>query len=51
MSEWKKTTLSEVVDLIGGGTPKTSNAQYWDGDIPWFSVADFNTDRKYVCKY
>ncbi len=48
MGEWRKIALSEVVDLIGGGTPKTSIAEYWDGDIPWLSVADFNTGRKYV---
>jgi type I restriction enzyme S subunit len=48
MTEWKETALSEVIDLIGGGTPKTSIAQYWNGDIPWLSVADFNTGRKYV---
>ncbi len=46
--EWKETVLSEVIDLIGGGTPKTSVAGYWNGDIPWLSVADFNTSRKYV---
>ena len=48
MTELKETALSEVIDLIGGGTPKTSIAQYWNGDIPWLSVADFNTGRKYV---
>jgi Type I restriction modification DNA specificity domain. len=48
MSEWKETALSEVIDLIGGGTPKTSIAEYWGGDIPWLSVADFNTGQKYV---
>ena len=48
MGEWKETALSEVIDLIGGGTPKTSIVEYWDGDIPWLSVADFNTGRKYV---
>jgi len=48
MGEWKETALSEVIDLIGGGTPKTSIAEYWNGDIPWLSVADFNTGRKYV---
>jgi type I restriction enzyme S subunit len=46
--EWKETVLSEVIDLIGGGTPKTSVSEYWNGDIPWLSVADFNTGRKYV---
>ena len=30
------------------GDSQTSIAQYWNGDIPWLSVADFNTGRKYV---
>ena len=29
-----KYKLSEVMDLIGGGTPKTTKPEYWDGDIP-----------------
>lgn len=37
---WAMTPFSSVVTIIGGGTPKTSIATYWDGDIPWFSVAD-----------
>ncbi len=48
MEEWKEYKLTEIMDLIGGGTPKTSNPDYWDGDIPWISVKDFNGDRRYV---
>ena len=40
--------LADVIDLIGGGTPKTSVPEYWDGDIPWISVRDFNNDDRYV---
>ena len=46
--DWKECKLSEIMDLIGGGTPKTSNPDYWDGDIPWISVKDFNGERRYV---
>jgi len=35
---------------IGGGTPKTTIPEYWNGGIPWLSVVDFNTDNKYVYK-
>jgi type I restriction enzyme S subunit len=48
MSEWKEYRFSDVIEIIGGGTPKTSNPEYWNGKIPWLSVADFNTGRKYV---
>lgn len=42
MVEWKECTLNIIIDLIGGGTPKTSKIEYWNGDIPWLSVKDFN---------
>lgn len=29
-----KYKLSEIMDLIGGGTPKTSVPEYWGGGIP-----------------
>lgn len=45
-----KYKLSEVMDLIGGGTPKTSKLEYWNGSIPWLSVKDFNNDLRFVYK-
>ncbi|NLV24384.1 MAG: restriction endonuclease subunit S, partial [Deltaproteobacteria bacterium] len=41
---WTVTTLTEMVQLIGGGTPKRSNADFWNGNIPWFSVQDAPAD-------
>lgn len=43
-----KLKLFDVIEVIGGGTPKRSIADYWDGDIDWLSVKDFNTDARYV---
>ena len=40
--------MGEVIQLIGGGTPKTTNSNYWGGEIPWLSVGDFNKGCKYV---
>ncbi len=37
---WQRLAFTETVKVIGGGTPKTSVTEYWDGDIPWFSVVD-----------
>lgn len=49
MSEsWRKTTLANVVDIISGGTPKTTVREYWNGDIPWLSVSDFNTGYRWT---
>lgn len=43
-----KYNLSDTMDLIGGGTPKTTNPEYWNGNIPWLSVKDFNNGNRYV---
>lgn len=40
--------LSDVIEIIGGGTPKRSEPSYWNGNIPWLSVADFNNDLRFV---
>jgi type I restriction enzyme S subunit len=40
---WGVQPFADTVEIIGGGTPKTSVTEYWDGDIPWFSVVDAPT--------
>lgn len=47
-SEWKEYNLNEIIEIIGGGTPKTNVDSYWNGEIPWLSVKDFNNSSKYV---
>ncbi len=42
--------ISEISDIIGGGTPKTTVPCYWNGDIPWISVKDIREGSKYVEK-
>lgn len=37
---WDKYSLSKMIILIGGGTPRRSEPNYWNGDISWFSVKD-----------
>ena len=37
---WGWKPLSCFFELLGGGTPKTSVDEYWNGEIPWFSVVD-----------
>jgi len=41
---WGVGAMSNIIDLIGGGTPKTSVEEYWNGEIPWFSVVDAPSD-------
>ncbi len=38
MSDWKKTTVGMVsTGFLSGGTPTTSRADYWQGEIPWIT--------------
>jgi len=37
---WVVKPFTDMVEIIGGGTPKTAVPEYWNGDIPWFSVVD-----------
>jgi len=37
---WRALPFTDAVNVIGGGTPKTSMPEFWGGEIPWFSVVD-----------
>ena len=38
---WEQRKLAELSEkTFGGGTPNTSNNEYWNGDIPWFQSSD-----------
>lgn len=43
-----KYRLSELFEILGGGTPKTQNPEYWKGTIPWISVTDMGREFRYV---
>ncbi len=43
-SGWQCCPFTQLVDVISGGTPKTSVDEYWNGSIPWFSVVDAPSD-------
>ena len=44
---WEQRKLGDIADIIGGGTPSTSNDDYWDGDIDWYAPAEI-ADQIYV---
>ena len=49
--DWEENSLLEVIQLIGGGTPKTAIAEYWDGDIPWLAGGDIASNHKSFINY
>ncbi|MCW8645338.1 restriction endonuclease subunit S [Streptococcus macedonicus] len=38
--DWEQRELGTISDIIGGGTPSTSNSEYWNGDIDWYSPVE-----------
>ena len=46
---WLWVRLVDIGDIIGGGTPKTSEVSFWEnGTIPWITPADMRGLGKYV---
>jgi type I restriction enzyme, S subunit len=41
---WETGPFAGTIEILGGGTPKTSSPRYWNGVIPWFSVVDAPSD-------
>lgn len=37
---WRVSTCLQYMNIISGGTPKTTKPEYWDGVIPWYSIGD-----------
>ena len=46
-SDWINCTIKDVADVIGGGTPDTSNSKFWNGNINWFTPSEVGKS-KYV---
>jgi type I restriction enzyme S subunit len=37
---WEVKNSFEILNILGGGTPKTDVPSYWDGEIPFFTPKD-----------
>lgn len=35
--------FTDLIQILGGGTPKTGESMYWNGDIPFFTPKDVGT--------
>lgn len=43
--EWEEKSIGEVFNSFSGGTPKTSEKQYYGGNIPFIRSAEINKDE------
>jgi len=46
---WEISSFSEIIKIWSGGTPKRSNPDYWDGEIPWYTVKDAPAESDVWC--
>ena len=37
---WEVGVLHDAIEILSGGTPKTSIPEYWNGNIPWYTAKD-----------
>ncbi|BCT76434.1 hypothetical protein SCMU_22760 [Sinomonas cyclohexanicum] len=40
---WQSTTIGDIAQIAGGGTPSRSVAAYWGGTVPWATIKDVST--------
>ncbi|WQT62222.1 restriction endonuclease subunit S [Helicobacter pylori] len=48
-SNWQRVRLGDIAEIIGGGTPSTQVASFWNGSINWFTPTEIGI-TKYVHK-
>ena len=48
--DWEVKRLGEIASIFSGGTPSTSIASYYGGDIPWITSSDLNKSYIYEVK-
>lgn len=49
--DWEVRKLGEMVSLAkSGGTPLSSNAKYYEGEIPFLSISDMTEQGKYLTR-
>lgn len=46
---WEEKKLGEVIERGGsGGTPKSTNNDFYGGEIPFLSISDISNSGKYL---
>ncbi|MDD9173705.1 hypothetical protein ERW49_07705 [Aliivibrio finisterrensis] len=48
---WSVNKLSDICNIVGGGTPERAKPEYWGGDIPWVSPTEVTSLKsRYITK-
>lgn len=48
--EWTIKKLGGLAKMNSGGTPDSSNSEYYGGDIPFLSISDITSTNKYISR-
>ena len=43
--KWEITELTGLGEFLGGGTPSSSNDDFWKGNVPWISSSDLSENN------
>jgi len=48
-TNWRETSIGEIADIVGGGTPSTKDRGNFNGCIPWLTPKDLSgTHERYI---
>jgi type I restriction enzyme S subunit len=43
--EWETKSMGDIAEIVGGGTPKTNNPRFWNGNINWFTPTEIGINK------
>ena len=43
---WPVARISDIAEVVSGGTPKSGVSEYWDGGIEWITPKDMGRARE-----
>ena len=43
--EWKKSVISSIAEVVGGGTPDTNIQEFWEGNIIWYTPSEIGKEK------
>ncbi len=46
--DWQVKRLGDIANIVGGGTPASNKAEYWNGDIIWYTPSELQD--KFISK-
>lgn len=46
--DWEEKKIGDIAKVTAGGTPESTNPEYWNGNIPWMNSGELNNKRIYA---